>query len=52
MTRLREEMMLDSLSTPEGERRILIYSAAWAKTTGKAQLSNYRKTEMENNGND
>jgi hypothetical protein len=38
-------MKLDSLSTPEGERRILIYSAAWAKQQEK---DNYQTTE---NGN-
>jgi hypothetical protein len=38
-------MKLDSLSTPEGERRIFIYSAAWAKQQEK---DNYQTTK---NGN-
>jgi hypothetical protein len=39
---LRGEIKLDSLSTPEGERRAFTYSAAWAKQQEKG---NYQTTE-------
>jgi hypothetical protein len=50
MTRLREEMMLDSLDAG-GRASVFIYSAAWAKQQEKGQLANFGEKEMENNGN-
>jgi hypothetical protein len=51
MSLLRQKKRVDSLPTDarERERRSFIYSAAWAKTTGKEQLSNCGKRKQWKN---